>query len=181
MAHVFKEVSVIPFLFLTLSNILWFCYSSFQTERHLSNLGFVRCCLLALFIPVQQLFCTSMSSPPAPAVALVLVCSTNPPHLGHDLIHSDNNPYYANAKCTFCHWLSSPAKPISQPALLTSHHQIKPNIAVMDLEIFLCLPSLSIPSEQTSTLPVAQAYNPFQFHHSSYPHSSCNTTWHTIR
>lgn len=62
-----------------------------------------------------------------------------------------------------------------------SHHQIKPNIAVMDLEIFLCLPSLSIPSEQTSTLPVAQAYNPFQFHHSSYPHSSCNTTWHTIR
>lgn len=62
-----------------------------------------------------------------------------------------------------------------------SHHQIKPNIAVMDLVIFLSLSSLPIPSEQTSTLPVAQAYNLFQFHCSSHPHSSCNTTWQTIR
>lgn len=62
-----------------------------------------------------------------------------------------------------------------------SHHQIKPNIAVMDLVISLCLPSLSVLSEQTSTFPVAQAYNLFQFYHSSQPHSSCNTTWQTIR
>lgn len=163
MACVFKKVSVVPFLFLTLSNILWFCYSSFQMERHLSSLGSVRCCLLALFILVCWLFCTSTSS----AVALVLVCSVYPPHPGYDLIHSDTSSYCANVKCTFCHWLSSPAKPISHPVLLTSHHQIKPNIAVMDLVNFLCLPSLSIPPKQTSTFPGAQAYNLFQFHHSS--------------
>lgn len=81
MAHVFREVSVIPFLFLSLSNILWFCCSSFQTERHFSSLGFVRC-LLALFILVWQWFSTSTSSPPAPAVASVLVHSESLHTLG---------------------------------------------------------------------------------------------------
>lgn len=52
----------------------------------------------------------------------------------------------ADKKCTCRHWLPSPAKPTPQPALRTSLgwapcHQIKPNIAAMDLLIFLHCPA----------------------------------------
>lgn len=162
-----KEVNDTPFLFSNLNDTSSF-YSFFQT-------------FWRTFVPPW--LCETLSSGPphsCPATALLrLCCSLDLPPRTHAprVVLITHTSIAAMPMRNVFSITDSPAKPISPPVLLTSlgwpsHHQIKPNIAAMDVLIFLDLPSFSTTSEQTFILPVAQAYNLFPFPHSPHLHSS---------
>lgn len=94
------------------------------------------------------------------------------PHPVCDLIHSYISRYCANEKCTFLSPTLQPSPCLRLPYrhLSARHLVIKSNPIQLQWTFRSFLPNLftcprSVTSEQTSTLPAAQAYNLFSFSH----------------